>query len=261
MEKTNNKSILYLIIIIALLIGVIMGLGINYKINPEDYRTVISKNVNVIQYTPTNLGNANLALSSIKVPAVDNNGNGVITGLVVEAVPGTGKTLVDINSILFISDTQSSIRTAKEVAAKYTGKDLSKYDIIYHLDANATVISGPSAGAAITIATISALENQKIKDNVMITGGIDKNGDITEVGGIVDKAKASKYSGAELFLVPLTQSEETVYQDKESCRTKGLTEVCNIVQVPVVMNVQQEANISVKEVSNITEAYAYFVNN
>jgi uncharacterized protein len=261
MEKTNNRSILYLILIIVLLIGVIVGLGINYKINPENYRTVVSKNVNTIQYTSTNLGKTNLVLSSIKVPAIDNDGNGVITGLVVEAVPGTGKTLVDINSILFISDTQSSIRTAKEVAAKYTGKDLSKYDIIYHLDANATVISGPSAGAAMTIATISALENQKIKDNVMITGGIDKDGNITDVGGIVDKAKASKSAGAEIFLVPLTQSEETVYQDKESCRTRGLTKICNIVQVPITMDVQKEANIPVKEVSNISEAYSYFVDN
>ena len=261
MAKTNNKSILYLSLMISILIGVIIGLGINYKINPEDYRTVISKNVNVIQYSHTNMGNIDLMLSSIKVPAVDNDGNGVITGLVVEAVPGTGKTLVDINSILFIADTQSSIRTAKEVAANYTGKDLSKYDLIYHLDANATVISGPSAGAAITIATISALNNQKIKNNVMITGGINKDGEITAVGGIVDKAKASKYADAELFLVPLSQSEETVYQDKESCRTRGLTQICSIVQVPVIMDVQKEANITVKEVTNITEAYNYFVNN
>ena len=197
-KKSNSKF--YLITSIILVIGIIIGLGINMRVNPENYNTVINKNINIIKYNPSNFDSIS-GISYIKVPAVDSNGDGVITSLVVEVTKGTGKTLIDIDSVLFIADTQSSIRTAKEVAAQYTGKDLNKYDIIYHLDTNASIIGGPSAGAALTIATISALENQKIKDNIVITGTIQADGTIGEVGGILDKAKAAKLSEANLFLV------------------------------------------------------------
>lgn len=257
-KKTNPK--MYLVISIILVIGVIIGLGINMKINPENYNAIINKNVNLIKYTPSNFDSIS-GISHINVPAVDSNGNGVITSLVVEATKGTGKTLIDIDSVLFVADTQSSIRTAKEVAAEYTGKDLNKYDLIYHLDTNASLIGGPSAGAALTIATISALDNQKIKDNVIITGSIESDGNIGEVGGIVDKAKAAKIVGADLFLVPLNQLEETVYEDRENCERIGLRRFCTIEQVPVTVNIQEAANITVKEVTNITEAYNYFVSN
>ncbi len=100
------------------------------------------------------------SITTIRVPAVDKNGNGVIATLSVDAKPGIGRTLVDINQILFWADTQDSIRTAKTVAQNVTGIDLSKYDIIYSIQANASVIEGPSAGAAMAIATILELENR-----------------------------------------------------------------------------------------------------
>ena len=36
----------------------------------------------------------NMSVSSISVPAIDDNGNGVSTILVVQAVPGTGRAMV-----------------------------------------------------------------------------------------------------------------------------------------------------------------------
>lgn len=244
---------------LVFLVGITVGLSINYKIKPENYQTIVKQNVDIIKYEPTNLYNKDIGISQLKIPAVDNNGDGVTTTLIVEAVPGTGKTLVDIDSLLFIADTQNSIRVAKEVASQFTGLDLSKYDLIYHLDANASVIGGPSAGAAVTIATISALEKQSLKQDVMITGGINHDGTISPVGGIVDKAKAAKSVGANLFLVPLDQKEEVVYENKEYCRKIGITEFCSIEQIPKRISIEDESKITVLEVSNITEAYSYFV--
>ncbi|MBI2670757.1 hypothetical protein HYX18_02165 [Candidatus Woesearchaeota archaeon] len=259
MARKKTKKRLYLLLLIVFLVGTILGLSVDYKLRPENYQTIVNENVDVIKYEPTNLYNKNVGIAQIKIPAVDNNGNGVATNLIVEATPGTGKTLVDIDSLLFIADTQNSIRVAKEVAAKFTGLDLNKYDLVYHLDANASVIGGPSAGAAVTIATIAALNKQELKDNVMITGGINHDATISPVGGIVDKAIASKKVGADLFLVPLDQKEEVVYENKEYCRKIGLTEFCTVEQIPKRVSVEQEANINVIEVGNITEAYQYFV--
>ena len=259
MVKKLNKKRLYLFIAIVFLIGIIFGQGINLKLNPENYKQVVNQNVNLVKYQFSTLDNPSAGISHIRIPALDNNNNGVVTNLVVEATPGSGKTLVDIDSLLFIADTQNSIRTAKDVAQQYTGKDLSKYDLIYHLDANASVIGGPSAGAALTIATIAALDKKELKDNVMITGGINHDGTISPVGGVVDKAKAAKDVGASLFLVPLDQKDEVYYEDKEYCRKIGLTEFCTVEQVPKKVSVELEANINVLEVENISQAYSYFI--
>lgn len=197
-------------------------------------------------------------VSSIKIPAVDAEGNGVSTELLIEVYPGNGKTLVDIDTLLYWADTQDSIRMAKDVAANITGMDLSKYDISYHIDANATLIGGPSAGAAIAVATIAALENKTLKEDVMITGIINHDGSIGPVGEITGKAKASKDVGANLFLVPLLQSNEVTYETKEYCRKFVFTEFCTIEQIPKKVNVGEEADIEVKEVGSVEEALEYF---
>jgi len=247
-----------LIIVIALLF-LVSGLLLGYSIM-SIYGNFNKKQVETIKnpFVLNKFDLENAKVSSINIPAVDNNGKGVSTVLYVSVVPGSGKTLVDIDGLLFWADTQSSIRTAKEVAENITGSNLTGYDIIYHVQAEASLIGGPSAGAAITVATIAALENRELNDKVMITGTINHDGSIGPVSGIVEKASAAKEDGIEIFLVPLLQSQDTVYETKEYCRKFGLTEFCNTETIPKKVDVAQESGIQVKEVSSIQEALEYF---
>lgn len=256
MGKKIRHNRTYLLIFIVLVLGITIGLGVNYKLKTNE---VITKNVNVIKFDSTNINNnPNSSFAAIKIPAVDNNGNGVVTVLTVEAVPGTGKTLVDIDSLLFFADTQSSIRTAKEVAENITDLDLSKYDLVYNIKANASLIGGPSAGGALTVATIAALEHKNLKEDVMMTGSINHDGTIGPVGGITEKANAAKDVGAKIFLVPLLQSEEVVYEQKEYCKKFGGSEFCSIEQIPKRVKVEEETGIIIKEVSSVKESLDYF---
>lgn len=202
----------------------------------------------------------NITMIAMKVPAVDDKGNGLSTYLVVEVMPGSGRTLVDIDNLLFWADTQQNIRTARRVAANITGLDVNKYDIIYNIYANATVIGGESAGAAITIATIAALENKRLNDSVMITGTINHDGSIGPVGEIIAKAKAAKQSGSKLFLVPLLQSRDVVYETSQHCEKFGPTQVCTVEQVPKKIAVGSQAGIEVLEVGSVKEAMKYLLN-
>ncbi len=196
--------------------------------------------------------------ATLMVPAVDNEGNGVTTTLVVGIMPGTGRTLADIDTLLFWVDTQNSIRTAKKVASNLTGVDLDNYDLVFDVETNASLIGGPSAGAALTIATIAAIEDKPLKDDVMITGSINHDGTIGPVGGITEKAKAAKNQGYSLFLVPLLQSKEVTYESKEHCEKLGFSEICTVEQVPKKVDVSKEAGIEVKEVGSVEEALQYF---
>lgn len=192
------------------------------------------------------------------LPAVDNESNGVITLLVVEAVPGSGRTLVDIDNLLFWGDTQHSIRIAKKVASNITGIDANKYDLVYNIYANASVIGGESAGAAITLATIAVLQNTSLRDDVIITGTINHDGSIGPVQAILPKAKAAREHNATLFLVPLLESREVTYETRKHCETFGATEYCTEEQIPKYINISQEAKIEVKEVGTIEDAMKYF---
>lgn len=194
----------------------------------------------------------------LKIPAVDSKGNGVVTKLKVEAKPGEGRTLVNIDQLLFWVDTQHSIRLAKKVAENITGIDLSNIDLFYAIETNASVIEGPSAGAAITIATIAVIENRSINESVMITGTINSDGSIGPVGEVTEKAKAARDVGATLFLVPLGQAVQTYYVPEQTCQKFGFITYCTTEYKPKRVDVSKEVGIEVKEVSNIKEALNYF---
>ncbi|MCS7369404.1 MAG: hypothetical protein NDF57_06820, partial [archaeon GBS-70-058] len=132
---------------------------------------------------------------------------GVTMKAKVEVTPGNGRILVNTQPNIGI-DLQSSIRIATTVAEKYTGVSLKGADIIVSViaDQAVQVVDGPSAGAAITIAIISAVTGLKVNNTVYITGTINPDGSVGSVGGVLEKAIAAAKSGCKLFLVPKGQS-------------------------------------------------------
>lgn len=212
-----------------------------------------------VSFEPAEIfGDGNVSSAMVTVPAVDEDGNGVATILEVQIVPGARRALVDIDKLLFWTDTQNSIRVSRSVSENVTGIDLSYFDIMYSILANATVIEGPSAGAAMTIATIAALTEKVPDPGVMISGTISHDGTIGPVGEVIPKAIAAKQIGARLFLVPPGQSEQVIYENREHCTRVGVSRVCNIERVPVTKDVQEESGIEVMEVANIAEAMVFF---
>lgn len=207
-----------------------------------------------------NLASINKAsYATMLIPAVDDKGNGVITNLTVQIKPGDGKSLVDINELLFWVDTQNSIRTAKSVAEKFTRADLQNYDIVYSIVTNASAVEGPSAGAAIAIATIAALENKKLRDDVLITGTINQDGSIGKVGDVVQKAAAAKSFNATLFLVPVGQSLQTTSGYEKICKGYVVSKICSSRWETRNINITDAAGIKVIEVMDIKDAMKYMV--
>lgn len=202
---------------------------------------------------------AELPSTKIYVPAVDEKGQGVLTEIGVSVEEGTGRTLANIENILFFVDTQNSIRTARDVAQEITGFDLSNRDIVYAVRANASIIEGPSAGAALTIATIAALEGKKLSDDVMITGTIRPDGTIGKVGQVQEKANTAKKKGAKIFLVPKNgevPSSGIEYEKVTDCRTVENVQFC---ETKYVKKQSSGIGIDVREVASIKDALPYFI--
>ena len=253
MSKGNRILLIILLIIISFL-ALVMFLNLF-----EAEKIVLIKSEPTIEYYhPKFVSFENSTYISMYLPAVDENGQGIITTLGVEAVPGSGRILVDIENLVFWDDTQSSIRTAREVVEKITKKNMSDYDLIYTIYTDANMVGGPSAGSAIVIATIAVINNQTLNENVMITGAINSDGTIGKVTAIKAKAEAAKQINITNFLVPPGQTKETYYEIKKSCNKIGLAETCTIEQIPKERDISEQIGITLTEVSTIEEAMKYF---
>ncbi len=247
---------------VLVIVVFILGLYLGSHLAPqtviiEDYNqspTIITRYKGCLE--PVNDSGS---FSSINVPAVDQEGNGVVTTLSVQIVQGYGRVLTNIDRLLFWVDTQNSIRTAKSVASDITGIDLSQYDMIYTIKAEASVIEGPSAGAALAIATIAAIQNKEINPKVMITGSVNHDGTIGPVGEILIKAKAAAELGAEIFLVPMLQGRQISYKTEKYCEQIGISQICTMETTPVTIDIANETGIEIIEVKDINEALEYFI--
>ncbi|MDT7858930.1 MAG: S16 family serine protease [Candidatus Aenigmarchaeota archaeon] len=253
-RKNYNSKRLNKIIFSSIFLLIVATLAILVYINILDFEK--EKTV-VFASNASNLTEERFV--KIYVPAVDNEGKGVATILKVGIKRGDGKILVDINNILFWIDTQQSIQTAKKVAQDITKVDLSKFDLVYSLEnLNASVVGGPSAGAALTIATIAAIENKTLNPKVMITGTINPDGTIGAVGGIIPKAQAAKEVGATMLLVPVGQGTQINYVPEEKCEKIEFFTFCTIIYKKKVEDVGKSVGIKVVEVKDVIDALKYF---
>lgn len=140
---------------------------------------------------------------------------GVTTEMEIELREGEGRILINTESKTGI-DLQTSIRTATIVAEKITGLTLGKTDILLTVksESEEEIVDGPSAGAAMTVAIIAAIQNQPLDNSVYLTGTVNPNGTIGQVGGILEKGVAVAEEGATKFLVPQGQGVVPVIEGR-----------------------------------------------
>jgi len=104
------------------------------------------------------------------------------------------------------------------VAAQHThiiGVDVvPRYKIPLHIDLNTSDISGPSAGLAMALAIINVLTSGNLTGGkrVAVTGTIDPDGQVGEIGGLPQKAVAARAAHAQVFIVPAC-SDDPCRQD------------------------------------------------
>ena len=140
-------------------------------------------------------------LKLLAVKEMDDGYEGSIADLYLEIKSGTGRVFLDTFPLTKV-DTQISTRFAKDMACSYLDRDCLEYDFIYTIKANSPIITGPSAGGAITLLTISLLEGFELDEGITITGTINSGGIIGPVGGIKEKIDAASNDGLRKVLIP-----------------------------------------------------------
>ncbi len=127
--------------------------------------------------------------------------------LTIEAVTMPGKGVISRTGSLgdVMKESVEAARTVVRSRAKLLGiKDeaFEKKDIHVHVPDGATPKDGPSAGAAMTTAFVSALTGIPVRADVAMTGEITLRGEVTAIGGLKEKLRAALRGGIKTVLIP-----------------------------------------------------------
>ncbi|MEK6835895.1 MAG: S16 family serine protease [Nanoarchaeota archaeon] len=251
-RKKRNKFHVY---VLTFLLGFLLAVLIFYK--PSEIK---ENEIKEVEKSGISLPiNTTLLKSTTNVIAVDQNRQGLLGKVEVEITQGNGKILINTNPFLE-PDTQFSANIAALVASNITGINLEDKNIIYDFDINGTVVGGPSAGASMTLATIAALQNKQLK-NIGITGTILPNGEIGQVGAVIEKGEAVANNNLELYLIPAGETIFRYYEPQTTKRKVGNLVITSTRFVPKEINVieyfEKEYGLKVIGVNNIQEAMKY----
>ena len=127
--------------------------------------------------------------------------------LTIEAVTMPGKGVITRTGSLgdVMKESVEAARTVVRSRARMLGiKDeaFEKKDVHIHVPDGATPKDGPSAGAAMATAFVSALTGIPVRGDVAMTGEITLRGEITAIGGLKEKLLAALRGGIKTVLIP-----------------------------------------------------------
>jgi len=126
-----------------------------------------------------------------------------------------------------------------------------KKDIHIHVPDGATPKDGPSAGAAMTTAFVSALTGIPVRGDVAMTGEITLRGEVTAIGGLKEKLLAALRGGIKTVLIPeenakdLQDIPENVKNGLEIVPVRWIDKVLEIALVRMPVPLAEEETVAV----------------
>ncbi|MBR5232021.1 MAG: ATP-dependent protease LonB [Clostridia bacterium] len=154
--------------------------------------------------------------------AVYGSHQGAVMEIEASVVPGMGRVLVtgivdeeELGSAQHVMRRRSTARVSADnvtTVLKMLGYLQNDKDVHVNFPGGAPV-DGPSAGAAMAVAAISALTGRPVDGGCAITGEISVQGRIKPVGGIPEKVEAAKRAGLVRVYIP----RENMMERFEEC--------------------------------------------
>jgi ATP-dependent Lon protease len=174
--------------------------------------------------------------------------------LTIEAAIMPGKGMITRTGSLgdVMKESVEAARTVVRSRSRMLGiKDqmFEKRDIHIHVPDGATPKDGPSAGAAMTTAFVSALTGIPVRSDVAMTGEITLRGEITAIGGLKEKLLAALRGGIKTVLIPeenakdLQEIPDNVKSGLEIVPVKWIDQVLQVAleRMPVPLTEEEVA--------------------
>ena len=177
--------------------------------------------------------------------AVHGSHQGTVMEIEAAVCPGTGKVLVTgIVEEEDIGDRSHTMRrkSMAHASAENVGTLLrrlgyfdGKTDVHINFPGGAPV-DGPSAGAAMAVAAVSALTGRPVDGSTALTGEISVHGQILPVGGVPAKAEAARRAGLSRVLTPRENAMERFrHADIQVVLVDTVQQVLSLMLLPAAM--------------------------
>ncbi len=96
---------------------------------------------------------------------------------------------------------KDSVFNAASVIRRLAGIDVSHFDVHVNIIGGGQ-IDGPSAGLAVVLAMLSAIQRRRLRQDVAVTGEVSIQGKVKQVGGIPEKIYGARQAGMRKLVVP-----------------------------------------------------------
>ncbi len=210
-------------------------------------KEILMKGKSKVNITPKSLGKY-AGVRKHRYGEVDSqNQVGVVTGL---AYTESGGDLLSIEAVTLpgkegkVSTTGNLKEVMKEsitVAEMLIKSRATEFGIDYdalkeksvhvHVPEGAVPKDGPSAGAAMVTAIVSALTDIEIRRDVAMTGEVNLRGYVTAIGGLKEKLLAAMRGGIKTVLIPEENEKDLEEIPENVKKALEIVPVANISQV------------------------------
>ncbi len=135
--------------------------------------------------------------------AVIGHSAGIVLPIIAEVTPALSK---EEGKVIATGRLQEIAREAvvnvSAIIKKFTGRDISNYDIHIQFVGTYEGVEGDSASISVATAVISALEGIPVDQSVAMTGSLSVRGDVLPVGGVTQKIEAAIQAGLKKVIIP-----------------------------------------------------------
>ncbi|MCI4365026.1 MAG: ATP-dependent protease LonB [Thermoplasmata archaeon] len=148
--------------------------------------------------------------------------SGIVLPIVAEVTPAQtrdGGVVVATGKLGEIA--KEAVQNVSALVKKYTGEDISRFDIHIQFVGTSDGVEGDSASVSIATAVISALEGVAVDQSVAMTGSLSVRGQVLPVGGVTAKVEAAADAGLRRVLIPEDNLDDLVLES----RYRGVIEV------------------------------------
>ena len=177
-----------------------------YIENRKEYRSFLTSGVQVGMVNGLAVMNTSSEMSEY---------SGIILPIVAEITPASSRDEGRIIATGKLGEiAKEAVLNVSAVIKKYTGKNISNYDVHIQFVGTYEGVEGDSASVSIATAVISALEEVPVKQNIAMTGSLSIRGQVLPVGGVSAKIESAVEAGLNTVLIPRPNLRDVIIEKK-----------------------------------------------
>ncbi len=173
--------------------------------------------------------------------------SGIVLPIVAEVTPAQAKNEGKVIATGKLGEiAKEAVQNVSALIKKYTGADISNYDIHIQFVGTYEGVEGDSASISVATAVISALENIPVDQSVAMTGSLSIRGNVLPVGGVTAKIEAAIEAGFKKVIIPRANLQDVILEeeDRDKIEIIPVDNLQDVLEVALIQSPKKKALLS-----------------